>query len=325
MQHVTVLIVGATGQLGSETARQLVAAGCSVRALVRPTSNVAHLPEQVELSRGDLTDAISLEQACRGVQAVIATASALIPRAGETFARVEDLGYRHLIAACQRAAVEQFIYISVPVTPWDDQVTTFRTKRMIEQRLFDSRVPYTIFRSALFMDVYLAVLGSTLPFRGAPAASLRRPFWATRLAMLIIGRSIDLAGVAWVPGSGQSRHALIAIQDVASCMARAVGEPRAMNAVFDVGGPQALSWDQIVRVYARVLGRRVRAVHLPRRLLRRAQLLLASRSPAASNFLGVLWTVGGLDLAPTSEAAELFGVKPMTVEQFLRNKLRLPK
>ncbi|MCA1643998.1 MAG: NAD(P)H-binding protein, partial [Chloroflexi bacterium] len=178
---MTVLIVGATGQLGSATLRELVQHGVSVRALVRRTSNYRRVGGSAELAFGDLGELDSLLAACTDIEAVIATASSIVPRAGDRFGRVEDVGYANLIQACQRRGVGQLILISVPVTALDARVPTYRTKRMIESRLFASGVRYTVFRSALFMDVYLAVMGSGLPLRGAQQATLRRPFWFTRL------------------------------------------------------------------------------------------------------------------------------------------------
>jgi uncharacterized protein YbjT (DUF2867 family) len=321
---MTVLIVGATGQLGTATARRLVQAGRSVRALVRPDSKYSHLAGAVELAYGDLADAGSLERACSNVEAVIATASAIVPRRGDSFSRVEDVGYRNLLAACRQCNVGQLVFISVPVTPWDALVPTFRTKRMIEQRLFDGAVPFTVFRSAYFMDQYLASIGSSLPLRGAEGATLRRPFWFTRLSTAALGNAIERLGLAVVPGSGRVRHCFVAIDDVAAFLARAVGDQRALNAIFDIGGPTALSWDDLVDIYARILGRRVRAVHVPARLLRGLQQVLTPLSPAAANLLGVQWIGATVDMAfDAAAAADRFGVSLTSVEDFLRAKLRV--
>ena len=193
---------------------------------------------------------------------------------------------------------------------------------MIEARLFASGVRYTVFRSALFMDVYLAIMGSGLPLRGAHQATLRRPFWSTRLATAGMGHSIERIGLAFVPGTGRTHQAFISIADVARFLARSVGHPRAQNAVFDLGGPQAPTWDEAVDVYARVLRRRVRALHIPARALRAAQLTLRPVSPATANLLGVLWLNGTLDSGCHADVAELFGVSLTNMEEFLSTRSR---
>lgn len=84
-----ILVVGATGQLGTAVVRKLVAAGRPVRAFVRQDSHHAHLAGlPVELAVGDLRNFASVAAACTGVDAVIATANSVIRRPGDTFAAV---------------------------------------------------------------------------------------------------------------------------------------------------------------------------------------------------------------------------------------------
>jgi len=73
------LVVGATGMVGSEICRLLIAAGKPVRGLVRATSDPAKVDQLkgygVEVVQGDLRDRASLDAACQGVTAAISTAS----------------------------------------------------------------------------------------------------------------------------------------------------------------------------------------------------------------------------------------------------------
>ncbi len=76
-----VLVVGATGQLGTAVLRRLGKGGRPPRALVRPGSAYGHLEGSgVEIAYGDLRDAASLAAACRGIECVVATANAVVPR-----------------------------------------------------------------------------------------------------------------------------------------------------------------------------------------------------------------------------------------------------
>lgn len=321
---MTVLVVGATGQLGTATVRKLVAGGSRVRALVRPTSDYAHLAGAVELAHGDLGDLDSLDRACAGAEAIIATANACVPRRGDSFLR-DEAGYDNLIRVAERRAIPQLIFVSVPVTAWDKEVPTFHTKRLIEQRLFASRVPYTIFRISLFMDVYLTFVGSTLPLRGAEQPTMRRQFWFSRLQLAALGSSVERLGVALIPGDGRQRHSFIAVDDVAAFLAGSVGETRAVNAIFDLGGPAALSWHDVAKIYAGLLRRRVRRLHLSVPALQALQSSLEPVSPGAANQLGLVWITGRAELTcDNTTAVELFGVSPIGVEEFLRRKLACP-
>lgn len=101
------LIAGATGMLGSEICRLLREQGKRVRALVRSTSNPERLADLgglgVELVQGDLKDAATLEEACRGASAVISTASSTVSRqAGDSIDSVDRQGQLNLIEAAER-------------------------------------------------------------------------------------------------------------------------------------------------------------------------------------------------------------------------------
>lgn len=321
-----VLVVGATGQLGTAVVRQALARGRQVRALVRPSSDHAHLRTPgVELAFGDLRDRASLMRACRGVTDVIATANVVIPRGRAGFDEVEGRGYADLLAACQAAGVRHVVFMSVPVTPHDDKVPTFRLKRRIEAEVQRSGIPYTIIRGSLFMDDWLALIGSSIPLRGAVAATLRRPFWFSRFFLGAVGRLVEDRGIALVPGAGKVRHAFVALEDVAAFLAGALDRPSVRNAVLEVGGPEVLSWDEAVEIFARVLGRPVRAVHAPAGVFRLQQRLLRPWSAQAANLMGMNWLVATTDTAyETGGLAREFGIGLTRMEQFLRDKMRLP-
>jgi len=87
------VIVGATGQMGTRVARRLLQEGGPVRAFVREGSAYRRLQEAgVELAFGDLRDASSVEEACRGAKVVIATANTVGPRGRYSFHSVERIG-----------------------------------------------------------------------------------------------------------------------------------------------------------------------------------------------------------------------------------------
>ena len=322
-----ILVVGASGQLGTAVVRRLASTlnAERVRAFVRPTSQAEHLRiPHVELAYGDLRNAASVDEACKGVDVVIATANTVAPRGRYSFDSVEGEGYRNLVAAAKNHGVKQIIFMSAPVTRNDDAVPTLRYKRLIEKLIVDSGVRYTIFRGSLFMDDWFALMGSSIPLRGAESATLERPFWFARTFMKGTGHLVERRGIALVAGSGKSRHAFIALDDVAEFIVKAVRKPDALNKVIEIGGPEILSWDDVVTLFSRVLGKRVRTVYAPAAVFRLQQLMLSPFSPAAANLMGMNWTFATADSAyDMSSVGPSFGVRLTTAEQFLRNKLAL--
>ena len=320
-----ILIAGATGQLGSAVARELVAKGQKIRALVRPTSNYEHLKSLgAELATGDLRDEASVRAACQDVDTVIATANAVIRRSGDDFGSVEGDGYRNLIACAKQQGIKQFIFPSVSVTPIDDKVLPLKYKRLNEQRLQDSGLNYTIVRMSVFMDVWLALLGSQIPTRGAEAATVARPFWFSRFYMGLIGRMIDERGIAIVPGNGKTRHAFIAVRDAARFLIACVGHPQAANATLHLGGPKVLSWDEALEVFSQVLGRKIRPMHVPVGIFRANQALLSKFAEGPAAIMGMNWMTGSADSAySTADADRILGQPMLTMQEFLQEKMQL--
>jgi uncharacterized protein YbjT (DUF2867 family) len=324
-----ILVVGATGQLGTAVVRKLVDQEKSVRALVRRTASYEHLDGPgIELAFGDLRDGASLEAACQGVRTVIATATAIAPGAGGGDVRaVDDEGYARLIEACRSNGVHQFVFASVPVTPEDDRVALLRAKRRAEQLLRSSGIGYTIFRLGMFADIWPALLGSKLPERGAEVRSLERPFWFSRAFRKATGQMIETKGKAMVPGRGDLPVSFITIEDVAGLMVNAVDHPEAMNQILEVGGAEILTFDETVQIFARLLGRPVKASYTPAAVFRTLQLLLTPVSASAASLMGLNWVTASGHLGPPDpeaprEIAARLGVSLTPFEEFLRGKVQ---
>jgi NADH dehydrogenase len=323
---VPILVVGATGQLGTAVIDRLVSMGRPVRALVRPGSPREFPASGVELAFGDLRDRESLDAACRGVATVVATANVVVPRSAGGFADVEAVGYAHLCDACKAGGVQRIVLMSTVATPHDERVPTFRTKRQIEERILASGVAHSIFRGSLFMDDWFALMGSSIPLRGAKAATLRRPFWFARGFLAMAGTSIEQRGIALVPGDGSTRHAFVALDDVASILAAAAAAPEnGTSLVENLGGPEVLSWNDVVVIYERVLGRRIRKLHTPASAYRLLANALEPFSPPAANLMAMSWLTTICETAWDGKPlAERFGVRLTSAEAFLRAKAALP-
>lgn len=288
-----VLVVGATGQLGSEIVMQACQAGDRVRALVRRGSRYSHLEGVgAELAFGDLRDRASLIQACQGVSVVVATASIVFPQGTYSFEEDEHKGYKNLLSACSQASISRFVFISnlAEYTPEHlSCVPTLHYKREVERMIEASGIPFTIIRSAPFMDDYFALMGSEIPLRGEEAATLKRRFWFSRISLSLSMRAIERWGVGFCPGSRNARHQFIAVADVGRAVLEAIGDEQMANQTLELGGPTAVSWKEVGDLYASLLGRSVRVVPIPAVALWWCSKLLRPVSLAAANQIAILW------------------------------------
>ena len=287
------LIVGATGMLGGEICRLLVAQGKPVRALVRETSN----PEKVaglrdlgaDVVRGDLKDRASLDAACRSATAVVSTASAISSRQdGDSLGSVDQQGQLNLVEAAEAANVKQFVLISFPSI--DVGFPLQSAKRAVEDRLRRGRMSYTILQPTFFAEVWLS------PHLGFDPAN----------------------GTARIYGSGHQAISWISFQDVAQFAVAALDNPDATNAVIKLGGPDALSPLDVVRLAEQTLGKTIAVQHVPEDALR-AQLGTAT-DPLQQSFAGLMLYYAHGDAIDMADALRRFPVKRLrSVREYLQS------
>lgn len=317
-----VLVIGATGQLGAAVIPPLLARGCSVRALVRSDEAAQKLmSSNVEALHGDLTDPASLELCCNGIDTIVATATATVPSLkSDTVHAVDDIGYRNLIAAAMHQGVQRFVFVSVPLAgPATPQAAIFACKRRTEALLLESGMEVVILRADAFMDVQFAFMGSDIPVRGSEAATVLRPF--ANKVFKSLRDSIREKHVAQITGSGRTRHAFIAVQDVATCCAVAACSD--LRGVFDLGGPKALSFLDVVQIYERLLGTKLKIRRTPAALVRFGGIILQPFNPAVAELMRLTYSLVVEEGLPHPETEAAFGINFQTAEQFLSAKLAL--
>ncbi len=317
------LVIGATGQLGRAAIGKLKDRAAGIRALIRqPDAATRFQSLGVEPVLGDLTDPSSLARACAGITTVIATANVALPtRRTDTFEAVERDGYRNLIQASVAAGVRRFIYTSAPLSRRQHLSPLLRFKRETEQALISSGLDYVIFRADVFMDTAFSMMGSAIPLRGSEGATVLRPFAFANRHFARIQDSIERKHIALVPGDGTSRHTFICVDDVAEFLASAaLSGPSGIHAI---GGPEPLTFLDIVRLYERILGATLKVQHAPARLFRAAALLLRPFSPAGANLMALNYIGAMEDSLADPAAAGAFGVKLTSAENFLRGKIAL--
>jgi len=289
------LVVGSTGILGTEICRLLLGRGQPTRALVRSGSS----PERVDRLRtlgaaivaGDLKDPGSLETACAGIHSVISTASATISRReGDSIESVDRDGHLALIAAAERAGVRNFVYVSFVEMATDFPVQD--AKRAVEQRLKRSSLGYTVLRPTNFMEVWLS------PHLGFD----------------------PVEGRVQIFGSGEAKVSWISFQDVAQFAVACVDNPAARNRIIDLGGPEALSPLEVVRIFEEEVGRSISVQHVPEAALE-AQQASAADSLQASLAGLALSTARGSSVPMESTLRE-FPLRLTTVRDYARRFAR---
>jgi len=285
-----ILVVGSTGRVGGMITRTLLGQDRQLRILVRSGSDHhAFVAAGAEAAFGDLKDPASLAVACRGVDTVITTASAGERGGDDTPASVDLEGNRNLIDAARTAGVRQFIFVSALLARADHPVPVPRAKALTEAALQGSGLTYTIVAANAIADVMFP---------------------------LVVGYPLSVGKPVTLVGEGRRRHTFIAARDVAAFATAAVDHPSALNRRIEIGGPDALSWRDVLAAYERTLGRPIPVQWIPPGEMLPDLPPAPGLTPLVSGLLAALETFDTpLDM---TEVSRTFGVTPTTIDDLLR-------
>jgi NADH dehydrogenase len=291
-----ILVTGGTGFVGGHVVHALRASGQQVRALVRDRSSGTKLESRdVELVEGDVTSPESLRRAAEGADAVVHLV-AIRQGKQEQFQRVMVDGTRNLLAAAKEAGVGRFVHMSALGTTAEtkDLVPYYNAKWQMEQDVKASGIPYVIFRPSFIFGPD----GGILP----TFAKLAR-----------------LTPVTPVIGSGRQRIQPIWADDVGAYFARAVTEETAANRTFEIGGPEAVSWNEFWERLKRARGIKRPSVHVPVGLMRVNALVterLPGNIPLTRDLLKML--EAGDNVVTDTSAVDVFGLPLVPLDEQLR-------
>jgi NADH dehydrogenase len=243
--HKTVTITGAFSYTGKYVARLLLDRGCLVRTLTGHRGRVNPFGETVEVFPYNFDHPDELKQSLLGTSTLINTYWVRFPRGESTFeAAVRNT--RTLIAAAKDAGVRRIVHVSIANPSADSPLGYYRGKAEVEQAVMDSGLSYTIVRPTVIF--------------GAEDILINNIAWFVRRF-----------SVFGIPGDGSYRIRPIYVEDMARLMAEAV-DARG-NAVIDAVGPETYTFEQLVRLIVRSIGRSVQLVHVPTSLAYLATLV----------------------------------------------------
>jgi NADH dehydrogenase len=242
-----VALFGATGFVGNYLVPALLSAGHEPSVLVRPGSeNKLSQPDRCALTSGDISSTDAIGATLEGCDAVIYNIGLLkeFPRRGITFEEAHFTGVKRVIEAAQSAGVQRFILMSAngvkqPGTPY--QETKFRAEELLRGTDLD----WTIFQpSVIFGDS-----GGTQEFSHQLYKELVKP---------------PLPAVAF-PGVEMSP---VYIHDVVDAFVNALTNADTVGRTYPLGGPEILSWKEMVQRVATASGRDKRFVTMPLGLMK---------------------------------------------------------
>ncbi|MGB9623409.1 MAG: SDR family oxidoreductase [Phycisphaerae bacterium] len=233
-----VLVTGATGYIGGRLVPRLLAAGYRVRCLVREPRKLSDRPwtasPKVEIVQGDISDGDALRAAMRGCGAAYYLVHSMMV-AGAEYRERDRLLARRFAEAAAGAGVERIIYLGGLGETGDKLSRHLASRREIESVLAAGGVPVTVFRAAM-------IIGS-----GSASFEILR-YLVERLPIMITPR--------WVSTEAQP----IAVRNCLHYLVACLDEPATIGRTFDIGGPDIMTYREIMQTMAQALGLRKRLV-----------------------------------------------------------------
>jgi len=291
-----ILVAGATGFLGGEICRRLVERGEAVRGLIRSTSDPATIERLrglgVECVIGDVRDRASLDRACTGARTVVSTVTTVRSRQpGDSIEATDEEGQLNLVDAARHTGVERFVYVSYS-RQLDDEGPLTHAKRAVERRLAESGMTHVILRPTYFMEVWLSpIVGFDYPKRHAT-----------------------------IYGDGERKISFISLGDVAEFAVRAALSRDATSGAIELGGPDAVSPIEVVRIFEEIGAAPFAVDRVPNDVLK-VQFDAAIDSLQKS-FAGLMLDYAHGDEIPMTDTLQKFPVPLTSVREYARSVLQ---
>jgi uncharacterized protein YbjT (DUF2867 family) len=254
-----VLVTGATGYVGGRLVPELLRAGFEVRCLARRPAKLRDQPwiADVEVAEGDVGDPTAVRRASEGVDVAYYLVHSL--GTGHRFARRDLDMARGFVHGLADSPVQRLVYLGGLAPDTEELSAHLASRREVGEVLLASGIPTVVLRAAI-------ILGS-----GSASFEMMR-YLSERLPVMVAPRWVD------------TRIQPIAVRDVLRYLVAAATIPRSTSRGFDIGGPEILTYRQMMQRYAAIAGlSRRRIVGVPLLTPRLSSLWVGLVTPVPSS------------------------------------------
>jgi uncharacterized protein YbjT (DUF2867 family) len=274
-----ILITGASGNAGGAVLAEVLKSGKPVKAMFRSKEDAVKSPVGAQAVIADFADKASLERSLEGVDAVYLVCSPV-----PDLVRLEG----NMVDACRETGVRHLVLNSALGA--EDYPKSFPSwHRQVEDQLKASGLDYTILRPNSFMQNIVAYYAPTIRSQSA--------FYATM---------------------GSARISFIDVRDIAAAAAKALTMPEHRGKIYELNGPEALTYAELAKKISGVTGREVRYVDISVEQQRNAMRDQQMPEWLITALLDLqAYYTGGQGGQVDGVLANLLGRAPTTVDQFL--------
>ena len=284
------IVTGATGFVGREVVKALLSRDIEVRCLVRTPGREEVLGGQpIDVHYGDVGDRAALKAAFYDADVVVHLVAVIREKGRATFETVNVQGTRNVAEAARGGGVKHLIYMGALGAAAGPTYPYLHSKWQAEQAIIESGMPYTILRPSI-------QFGEGDEF-------------VNTLAGLV--KAFPIVPIA---GSGKNTFQPIHVVDVARCVADTIGREDLVGRVVEIGGPDHLSYNEIVDTIARTFGVTRLKVGVPLVLMRLAARVMEALVPRPPATTQQIRMAGIPNIAELNTVEEVFGFKPRRLD-----------
>src|SRR3990172_9227372 len=279
-----ILVTGGSGFIGRRVVARLADGGNGVRVVARG-QRPADLPEGVEAVNADVLSGEGLAEAMSGVEKVVHTVAVIRESGGQTFEGVIRRGTERVSDAAKLAGVGKLVHLSAIGAQDNPTYPYLYAKWWAERAVASSGVKYTILRPSI-------VFGEGDEFINALAGLVR------------------YNPIVPVAGNGKARFQPIWVEDLVTCTVACLDEDAHDGETLEVGGPEHLTYDEMLDIVKQALGKSRLKAHAPLALMRPlAQVMewVLPKPPVTKDQLKMLALDNTTD---TDSVMRNFGVQP---------------
>jgi uncharacterized protein YbjT (DUF2867 family) len=235
--RLNILLTGASGYVGSRLLLRLVKRGYRVQCLARNPAKLLHRNlNGVDIVKGDTLDSSSLEGAFENIDIAYYLIHSMT--GSGDFEEKDARSAKNFAAFAQRASVKRIIYLGGLANPNENLSDHLNSRQQVGKILAESGIPVTELRASI-------IIGS-----GSASFEIIRDL-VNKLPVMITPR--------WV----RSKCQPIAIRDVLNYLVRVLEKPETAGRIFDIGGDEVLTYEEMMRRVAQINGKRLRILHVP--------------------------------------------------------------
>jgi len=293
-----ILVTGGTGFVGSHLIKRMRQEGIPVRAIVRDPDKARALKDLgVDVVKGDVSDTDSLEMATIGVERIVHLVGIIQEAAGATFQSVHVDGTRNLLEAARKSGVRHFFYQSALGTRPNAKSEYHKTKWAAEELVRASGISFTILRPSLIYGP-----GDQFTIR--------------------LSEMIRLSPVLPIIGSGRSKVQPIFIDDVATCIVKAVTSDCCLNEIYEIGGPDQLTYEEVTVAIADAMGVKRPTLHLPFFFMKSMATVLKAVLPKPPVTTDQLIMLQEDTVCSMRDIRDAFGIEPIGFPEGIKRFIR---